>query len=170
MGTRNSIGATRESGSKSGIYAKSIVDESPTALRLRLVLKWRTLLPVSEASGTGMEPAFGSRGNDDCLLATGLSDVSSEEKVAGPVMESGRVWVLLPAATARVKSREACIVECVAEVGIARTRRGIEKQEGYQMELKHGMGEWRDWSFVPEAVGINRYQRRRIVGEIKCVV
>lgn len=112
IGTRNSIGAVRESGSKSGIYAKSIVELSFTALRLRLVLKWRTLLPVSEASGTGMVvAALERRGADAALLATGLSDVRSEEKVAGPVMESWRVEILLPTAMARVKTREVCIVD-----------------------------------------------------------
>jgi hypothetical protein len=39
MGTRISTGADRVSGSKSGMKAKSMVEESLTALRLRLVLK-----------------------------------------------------------------------------------------------------------------------------------
>lgn len=65
---------------------KSIVDESLTALRLREVLKWRAGLPASFVSGT--EGEEGRR-----RLAGGLSDVRSEEKVVGPVMERERVVV-----------------------------------------------------------------------------
>jgi hypothetical protein len=54
MGTLIPNGALLVSGSKSGMKAKSIVLVSRTALRLLLVLKWRTLLPVSVASATGM--------------------------------------------------------------------------------------------------------------------
>jgi hypothetical protein len=68
---------------------KSIVLVSPTALRLLLVLKWRTLLPVSVASATGMvvspERRMGLAGR---VKAYGLSDVRSEEEDVEPVMES----------------------------------------------------------------------------------
>jgi hypothetical protein len=50
-------------------------------------------LPVSVVSGTGMVAETGSRGALERPPA-GLSDVRSEEKVAGPVIERGRVKVL----------------------------------------------------------------------------
>jgi hypothetical protein len=72
---------------------KSIVEVSFTALRLRLVLKWRTGFPVSFASGTGRVAEAGRRGALK-RPAGGLSEVRSEEKVVGPVMERERVVVL----------------------------------------------------------------------------
>jgi hypothetical protein len=84
IGTRISTGAPFLSDTNSGMYMKSMVEESLTALRLREVLKWRAGLPVSFESRTGV----GRR-----RLAGGLSDVRSEEKVVGPVMESERVVV-----------------------------------------------------------------------------
>lgn len=104
------------SGSKSGMNAKSMVELSPTAFKLRLVLKCLTLAPVSEASGTGMVAEAGKRGvlGDERAPAMGLSEVRREEKVAGPVMESWRVVVLLvPAARARVNARVACCMVAV---------------------------------------------------------
>jgi hypothetical protein len=98
-------GAMPESGSKSGLksgmYMKSIVELSLTALRVLLVLNWRTGLPVVSVSGTG------SRGALERPPA-GLSDVRSEEKVAGPVMERERVVVLeveVMALRARMETR-----------------------------------------------------------------
>lgn len=54
MGTLIPKGALRVSGLKSGKCIKSSVLESPTDFKLLDVLKRRTLLPVSVASGTGM--------------------------------------------------------------------------------------------------------------------
>lgn len=90
IGTRNATGELCASRSKSGTNMKSMVELSPTAFRLLLVLKWRTLLPISLASGTAMVEEAGMRGADD-LPAIGLSDVRSEENVVAPVMESARV-------------------------------------------------------------------------------
>lgn len=83
-------GAAFMSGSKSGMYMKSIVELSLTALRLLLVLKCLTGFPVSFVSGTGIVAEFGSRR----YPPVGLSDVMTEEKVVGPVMERERVVVL----------------------------------------------------------------------------
>jgi hypothetical protein len=80
MGTRISTGADRVSGSKSGMNAKSMVEESLTALRLRLVLKWRTGLD-SAVLGAGVAATAGP-----LEAPVGLSEVRIEEKVAGPVM------------------------------------------------------------------------------------
>lgn len=71
------------------MYIKSIVEVSFTALRLRLVLKWRAGLP-SFVSGTAMVAEVGRRGR-----VWGLSDVRSEEKVVGPVMDKERVVVVV---------------------------------------------------------------------------
>lgn len=49
-------------------------------------------MPVSVVSGTGIVAEAGRRGALD--RPDGLSEVSSEENVAGPVMERGRVEVL----------------------------------------------------------------------------
>lgn len=54
IGTLMPIGALRLSRSNSGKCMKSKVLESPTDFKLLDVLKRRTLLPVSVASGTGM--------------------------------------------------------------------------------------------------------------------
>jgi hypothetical protein len=89
IGTLIPSGALLVSGSKSGMNMKSIVLVSPTALRLLLVLKWRTLLPVSVASATGMmvspERRMGLAGRFE---AYGLSDVRIEEEDVEPVIES----------------------------------------------------------------------------------
>jgi hypothetical protein len=92
IGTLMSTGAALRSGSKSGMNMKSIVEVSPTAFKLRLVLKCRTGLPVSFASGMGRVAEAGRRGALE--PRAGLSEVRREEKVAGPVMESWRVVVL----------------------------------------------------------------------------
>jgi hypothetical protein len=70
-----------------------MVELSLTALRLRLVLKCLTGLPVSFVSGTGMVAEAGRRGALERPTG-GLSDVRSEENVVLPVMERGRVVVL----------------------------------------------------------------------------
>jgi hypothetical protein len=75
------------------MYMKSMVELSFTAFRLRLVLKSLTGLPVSVVSGTGMVADAGRRGALE-RPTTGLSDVRSEEKVAGPVIDRERVVVL----------------------------------------------------------------------------
>lgn len=68
---------------------KSIVELSLTALRLLLVLKCLIGLPVSLVSGTGILAVVGVRGA--FAPRRGLSDVSSDEKGAGPVIDSARV-------------------------------------------------------------------------------
>jgi hypothetical protein len=116
IGTRTSIGAIFISGSKSGMYAKSMVEESLTAFMLLLVLKCLTGLPVSVVSGTGIVAEAGRRGALE--RPVGLSEVSSEEKVAGPVMERGRVVVLeldVRALRARAETRA---VDMVADVAM----------------------------------------------------
>jgi hypothetical protein len=93
MGTRNFSDETVKSGLKSGMYAKSMVELSLMALRLRLVLKCLTGLPVSLASGIGKVADAGRRGALERLTG-GLSDVRMEEKVVAPVMDRGRVVIL----------------------------------------------------------------------------
>jgi hypothetical protein len=93
MGTLNFSDDTVKSGLKSGMYAKSMVELSLTAFRLRLVLKCLTGLPVSLASGIGMVADAGRRGALERPTG-GLSDVRIEEKVVAPVMERGRVVIL----------------------------------------------------------------------------
>jgi hypothetical protein len=79
-----------------------MVEVSLTALRLRLVLKWRTGLD-SVAFEEGV--VAGMAGPREAPV--GLSEVRMEEKVAGPVMWRLRVWT---ARKARMDAREACIV------------------------------------------------------------
>lgn len=78
-----------------------------TAFKLRLVLKCRTLAPVSVASGTTAEA--GIRGAYDCPLM-GLSDVRSEEKVVAPDWCMLRVCWVAMALKARAERRETDIV------------------------------------------------------------
>jgi hypothetical protein len=75
------------------MYMKSMVELSFTAFRLRLVLKNLTGFPVSVVSGTGMVADAGRRGALE-RPTTGLSEVRSEENVAGPVIDRERVVVL----------------------------------------------------------------------------
>jgi hypothetical protein len=89
MGTRNSVDVVCVS--NSGRYTKSMVELSLMALRLRLVLKWRTGLPVLSVSGTEILAEAGRRGAWE--RPAGLSDVITEEKGEEPVMERFRVNV-----------------------------------------------------------------------------
>lgn len=72
---------------------KSMVELSLTAFRLLLVLKCLTGLPVSLVSGTGIVADTGNRGAFE-RPPVGLSDVMTDEKVVGPVMERDLVVVL----------------------------------------------------------------------------
>jgi hypothetical protein len=90
---------------------KSIVLLSLTALRLRLVLNWRPASVGSEGDRRGPRER-----------TAGLSDVRREEKVAGPVMERGRVVGLVRVlrvrcARARVEMRQ---VDMIVEKGLGR--------------------------------------------------
>lgn len=77
-----------------------MVELSLTALRVRLVLKWRAGLPESVVGGGRL----GRRGAG--RVPVGLSEVRMEEKVVGPVMERERVVVLeVRARRARVEMR-----------------------------------------------------------------
>lgn len=129
IGTLKSAGAAPVSGSKSGMNMKSIVELSPTAFKLLLVLKWRTGLPVSFASGMGMVAETGRRGALE-RPTVGLSEVRSEEKVVGPVMERERVVVLeveVRALRARVETRAADMVAVCCGVVLLGRSVGIEQ-------------------------------------------
>jgi len=101
-----------ESGSKSGRYAKSIVEESWTVFRLRDVLKCLTdaveAVIASEAVFEALEVAA-SEIAAWTLLKEGLSVVRIEETDAGPVMWSWRAlrWVVLEASLERERSEVA---------------------------------------------------------------
>ena len=89
IGTLIPKGALRVSRSKSGKCIKSKVLESPTDFRLLDVLKRRTLLPVSVASGTGMVCSPWRRmGPAGRFEAYGLSVVRSDEEEVEPVIDS----------------------------------------------------------------------------------
>lgn len=79
------------------------------------MLKCRIGLPVSFVSGTGMAADSGRRGALE-RPELGLSEVRSEEKVAGPVMDRERVVVLEVDARALTARAETRAVDMAAEV------------------------------------------------------
>jgi hypothetical protein len=91
IGTLIPMGALRLSRSNSGKCIKSKVLESPTDFKLLDVLKRRTLLPVSVASGTGMVCSPWRRmGPAERFEAYGLSVVRRDEEAVEPVIDSWR--------------------------------------------------------------------------------